>query len=147
MAWEETSIAEEVIKLFSIENIVLNKKLNNRKPDIWFKNHNLTIKVDEGNHENYDTDDEIETEAMFKKHNFKFFRCTPNGPNFDLFKFVGKIILYISKLREKKAVNEVINKITEDFEKIVAMTKSKELKWYDKNILPSYKKWKTCNQK
>ena len=52
MAWEETSIAEEVIKLFSIENIVLNKKLNNRKPDIWFKNHNLTIKVDEGNHEN-----------------------------------------------------------------------------------------------
>ena len=52
MAWEETSIVEEVIKLFSIENNVLNKKLNNRKPDIWFKNHNLTIKVDEGNHEN-----------------------------------------------------------------------------------------------
>ena len=103
MAWEETSIVEEVIKLFSIENNVLNKKLNNRKPDIWFKNHNLTIKVDEeGNHENYDTDDEIEREAMFKKHNFKFFRCSPNDPNFDLFKFVGKIILYISKLREKK---------------------------------------------
>ena len=65
---------------------------------------------------------------MFKKHNFKIFRCNPNDSNFDLFKFVGEINLHISKLREKKAVNGVINKITEDFEKIVAVTKSKELK-------------------
>ena len=36
---------------------MLNKKQNNRKPDIWFKNHNLTIEVDEINHENYDSDD------------------------------------------------------------------------------------------
>ena len=34
---EETSIAEKIIKLFPDENIVLNKKVNNRKPDIWFK--------------------------------------------------------------------------------------------------------------
>ena len=40
----------------------------------------------------------------------------------------------------KKAVNKVINKITEDFEKIVAVTKSKELKQYTKNILANYKK-------
>ena len=51
MAPEETSIAEKIIKLFPDENIVLNKKFNNRKPDIWFKNHNLIIEVDEGNHE------------------------------------------------------------------------------------------------
>ena len=37
MAPEETSIAEKIIKLFPDENIVLNKKVNNRKPDIWFK--------------------------------------------------------------------------------------------------------------
>ena len=84
---------------------------------------------------------------MFKKHNFKIFWCNPNDPNFDLFKFLGEIILYISKLREENAVNGVINKITEDFEKIVAVTKSKELKRYAKNILPNYKKWKTHNQK
>ena len=36
----------------------------------------------------------------------------------------------------KKTVNEVINKIAKDFEKIIAMTKSKELKRYAKNILP-----------
>ena len=73
MVQEETSIAEKTIKLFPNENIVLNKKFNNRKPDIWFKNHNLFIKVDEQNHENYDTNDEKEREDMFKKHNFKIF--------------------------------------------------------------------------
>ena len=144
---EETSIAEKIIKLFPKENIVLNKKFNNRKPDIWFKNHNLIIEVDEGNHENYDSDDEKEREDMFKKHNFKIFWCNPNDPNFDLFKFLGEINLYILKLCEKKAEKKVINKITDDFEKIVAVTKIKELKQYVKNILPKYKKWKTENQK
>ena len=76
---------------------------------------------------------------MFKKHNFKIFRCNPNDPNFDLFKFLGKINLRTSKLREKNAANKVINKIAEDFEKIVAVTKLNELKPYAKNILPNYK--------
>ena len=52
--------------------LCLIKKSNNRKQDIWFKNHNL-IEVDEGNHENYDSDYEKEREDMFKKHNFKIF--------------------------------------------------------------------------
>ena len=33
----------------------------------------------------------------------------------------------------------MINKIAKDLEKIVAVTKSKELKRYAKNILPHYK--------
>ena len=84
---------------------------------------------------------------MFKKDNFKTFQCNPNDLNFDLFKFIGKINLFISKLRQKKAANEVINKITDDFKRIVAVTKSKKLKRYAKNILPNYKKLKTQNQK
>ena len=52
MVREETSIAEKIIKLFSKENIVLNKKFNNRTPDIWFKDI-IIIEVDEGNQENY----------------------------------------------------------------------------------------------
>ena len=60
MAHEETSIAEKIIKLFPNENIVLNKNFNNRKLDIWFTNHNINIEIDEGNHENYDSDDEKE---------------------------------------------------------------------------------------
>ena len=59
MIWEETSIAEKIIESFPKENIELNKKFNNRKPDIWFKNY-IIIEVDEGNHENYDLDDEKE---------------------------------------------------------------------------------------
>ena len=114
MVREETSIAEKIIKLFPNENIVLNKKFHNRKPDILFKNHNLIIKVDQENHENYDSDDEKEREDSFKKHNFKIFWCNPNDFNFDLFKFLGEINLHISKLREKNAANEVTNKIVED---------------------------------
>ena len=54
MVQEETSIAEK-IKLFPNKNIVLNKKFNNRKLGIGFKNDHLIIEVDEGNHENYDS--------------------------------------------------------------------------------------------
>ena len=91
MIREETSIAEKIIKPFPKENIKLNNKFNNRKPDIWFKDYNIIIEVDEGNHENYDSDDEKEREGMFKKHNFKIFQCNPNDPNFNLFKFLGEI--------------------------------------------------------
>ena len=44
------------------------------------------------------------------------------------------------KKAENKVVHKVINKIIDDFEKIVAVTKLKELKRYAKNILPNYKK-------
>ena len=76
---------------------------------------------------------------MFERHNFKIFRCNPNDPSFDLFKFVDEINFPISKLREKNVVNSVIDKTAKDFEKIVAVTKSEELKRYAKNILPNYK--------
>ena len=88
---------------------------------------------------------------MFKKNNFKIFRCNPNDPEFDLFKFQGEINLYISTLREesaaKKANNKAINKIAEDFKKIVSVAKLKELKRYVKNILPNYKKMKNLRSK
>ena len=59
--------------------------------------------------------------------------------------------MHISKLSlenaANKANNKAINKITEDFEKIAAVTKLKKLKQYAKNILPKYKERKTHNQK
>ena len=42
----------------------------------------------------------------------------------------------MSKLHEKNVVNSVIDKTAKDFEKIVAVTKSKELNRCAKNILP-----------
>ena len=59
--------------------------------------------------------------------------------------------MQISKLHKEnvanKGNNKVIHKIAEDFEKIISVTKLKELKGYAKNILPNYKKWKRHNQK
>ena len=40
---------------------------------------------------------------MFKKHNLKTFRCNPSDPDFDIFKFVGKINVHISKYARKKS--------------------------------------------
>ena len=48
MVWEETSIAEKIKKLFPHEDIVLNKKFNNRKPDIWFTIIILLLKLMKG---------------------------------------------------------------------------------------------------
>ena len=121
---------------------MLTNKFNNRKPDIWFKDYNIIIEVDEGNHENCDSDNEKEREDMFKKNNFKIFWCNPNDPNFDLFKFLREINVYVSELHGRNSVNETISKINEDFEKIVLVTKLKEIKRYVKNILPNYQKWK-----
>ena len=118
---------------------MFNKKFNNRQPDIWCKNNNI-IKVHEGNHEK---DDEKEGED-------KIFWCNPNNPEFDLFKFLGEIIFHILKLCEENAVNGVVNKITEDFEKIVVVMKSKELKRYVKTfyqITKNRKIRKTNNEK
>ena len=128
MVREETSIAEKMIKHFPHQNIVLNKKFDRKKSDIWFKDINFVVEVDEANHEDYDTDDEKEKEDMFKRHNFKIIRCNPNDSGFDMNRFLGKINSYVTKLREEKAVNEVINKIAENFKKMVAVTKSKALK-------------------
>ena len=72
MIREETSIAEKIIKLFPLENIVLNKKFNNRKPDIWFKNYNFIIEVDEGEIMKIVTQMIKKKEKiLFKKHIFK----------------------------------------------------------------------------
>ena len=140
MILEETSIAEKLIKLFPHENIVLNKKFNKKTQIFGLKIMILLLKLTKEIMK-------IMIQMMKKKEKtclkiilLKFLRCNPSNPEFDLSKFLREIVLYILKFREENAVNGVINKITEDFEKIVAVTKSKELKRYTKNILPNYKK-------
>ena len=118
MVQQETT-AERIKKLFPHEDILLNKKVNNRKPDTWFKNHNLIIEVDEGNHENYDSDDEKEREDM---HNFKIFRCNPNDPNFDLLKFLGEINFctyqnYAKKMQQTKRIIKQLIKLLKTLKK------------------------------
>ena len=77
MVLEETSIAEKIRKPFLKENIVLNKKFNNREPDIWFKNYNFIIEVDEENHENYDSVMKRKEKTCLKIIILKFFDVIP----------------------------------------------------------------------
>ena len=58
-----------------------------------------------------------------------------------------KYLYVLFNQKKKNAVNKVINKVTEDFKKIVAVTKLKELKRYAKKILSNYKKWETHKHK
>ena len=51
---------------------------------------------------------------MFNKHNMGNFHCNPNHPNFDLYKFLGEINAYNTKLCEKEAANLIIDKIIDD---------------------------------
>ena len=81
-----------------IKNLITKNQVFGLKIIIFF------IEVDDGKNENYDSD-EKERKDMFKNHNFKIFGCNPNNPEFDLFRFLGEIILYISKLHEENALN------------------------------------------
>ena len=56
---------------------MLNKNFNNREPDIWFKDKNIIIEVDEGSHESYDSDDEKKEKACLKIIILKFFNVIP----------------------------------------------------------------------
>ena len=66
-----------MIKCFPNENTVLNKKFNNRKPAIWFTNHNLIIEVDEGYHENLDSDGGKKEKTCLKSIVLKFLDVIP----------------------------------------------------------------------
>ena len=117
MRWKETSIAEKILKHFLHKNIVLNKKFNDRKPDIWFTDLHVTVEFDEGDHEDYDKDDEKEREEMFKRNNFKTIRCNPNHPGFDVNKCLGEINSYVTKLRKKKQRMGCLAKMLETLKK------------------------------
>ena len=86
MVQEETSIAEKIMKHFPRDNIVLNKKFNNRKPENWFKNHKLIIQVMK-----------IMSQMMKKKDKtcLKYITLKLLG------NFLGKIIFYVTKLLKK----------------------------------------------
>ena len=101
MVWEETSIAEKIIKIFPNENIVLKKNLITENQIFGLKIKILLMKLMKEIMKIMSHDEKERKDMFKKKHNFKIFWCNPNDSNFDLFKFVGKINLHISKLRQK----------------------------------------------
>ena len=115
--------------------------------DLYFYEYKLAIEIDELGHNDRNTDYQIKRQREIEKElNCVFIRTNPDAADFNINKLNNQIFKHIQS-KGKNAVNKLINKIAEDFKKIVAVTKLKELKRYAKNILPNYKKWKTHNQK
>ena len=110
---------------------------------LYFYEHKLAIEIDELGHNDRNTDYETkrEREREIKSElNCVFIRTNPDAANFNINELNNQIFKHIIQSKEKNLVNKVINKTAEDFKKIVAVTKLKELKRYAKNILPDYKK-------
>ena len=100
----------------------------------------MEIQVDELGQNDRNTDYESKRQREIENElNCIFIRTNPDAADFNINKLNNQIFKHIQS-KGKNAVNKLINKIAEDFKKIVAVTKLKELKRYAKNILPNYKK-------
>ena len=108
---------------------------------LYFYEHKLAIEIDELGHNGRNTDYKTKREREIKNElNCVFIRTNPDAANFNINELNNQIFKHIIQSKEKNVVNKLITKTAEDFKKIVAMTKLKELKRYAKKILPDYKK-------
>ena len=139
---------ESIRDTFEGEDIRIQYTVLCYRIDLYFYEHKLAIGIDELGHYDRNTDYETKRERKIENElNCVFIRTNPDAANFNINELNNQIFRHIIQSKEKNAVNKVINKIAEDFKKIVAVTKLKELKRYAKNILPNYKKWETHNQR
>ena len=137
---KEQSVIESIRDTFKGEDIRIQYTVLGYRIDLYFYEHKLAIEIDELGHNDRNTDYEIKRQREIEKElNCIFIRTNPDAADFNINKLNNQIFKHIQS-KGKNAVNKLINKIAEDFKKIVAVTKLKELKRYAKNILPNYKK-------
>ena len=137
---KEQSVIKSIRDKFTGEDIRIQYTVLGYRIDLYFYEHKLAIEIDELGHNDRNTDYEIKRQREIEKElNCVFIRTNPDAADFNINKLNNQIFKHIQS-KGKNAVNKLINKIAEDFKKIVAVTKLKELKRYAKNILPNYKK-------
>ena len=138
---KEQSVIESIRDTFKGEDIRIQCTVLGYRIDLYFYEHKLAIEIDEIGNNDRNTDYETKREREIKKQlNCVFIRTNPDAANFNINEPNNQIFKHIIQSKEKNAVNKVINKIAEDFKKIVAVTKLKKLKRYAKNFLSNYKK-------
>ena len=99
--------------------------------DLYFHKHKLAIEVDELGHADRNLNNEIERQkALERELDWVFITINPDEKDFNIFKEINKIHKHIEKLTKKSLIDKI-----------------SALKSVLKNVLPDYKKWKTCNQK
>ena len=143
---KEQSVIESIRDTFKGEDVRIQYTVLGYRIDLYFYEHKLAIEIDELGRNDRNTDHETKREVK-NELNCVFIKTNPDAANFNINELNNQIFKHIIQSKEKNTVNKVINKIAEDFKKIVAVTKLKELKRYAKNILPNYKKWQTRNQR
>ena len=77
----------------------------------------------------------------------KFVRINPDAENYGIFVKIGKTQNHIIESTKKSLIDNLSKRLLELESKSNHSVKSKCLKWFVKNILPNYKKWKIRNQK
>ena len=138
---KEQSVIESIRDTLKGEDIRFQYTFLGYRINLYFYEWKLAIEIDELVHNDRNTDFETKREREIKNElNCVFIRTNPDAANFNINELNNQIFKQIIQSKEKNSVNKVINKIAEDFKKIVAVTKLKELKRYAKNILPNYKK-------
>ena len=138
---KEKSVKKSIIDAFKGEDIRIQYIVLGYKINLYFYEHKLAIEIDELGHNDRNTDYETKREEGIKNElNCVFIRTNPDAANFNINELNNQIFKHIIQSKEKNGVNKAINKIPEDFKKIVAMARLKKVKRYAKNILPNYKK-------
>ena len=83
-------------------------------------------------------------------------RTNPDAADFDIYRLINQICKHIAesikkqtKVSSKKSLIDDLSKrlLELEFKSNYSIIKLKCWKWFVKNILPNYKKWKTRNQK
>ena len=110
----------------------------------YFHKYKLAIEVDQLGHADRNLNNKIKRkEALERELNCVFIRINPDEKDFNIFKEVNKINRRIQKSTKKSLIDDLSKRLLElKFKQHDAI---KCLKWIVKNILPSYKKWKTHN--
>ena len=128
---KEQTIINSIKAAFEGENIQTKCSVLGYRIDLYFHKYKLAIEVDELGHADRNVNNEIERQrALERELNCVFIRINPDEKDFNIFKEINKIHRHIEKLTKKSLIDKI-----------------SALKSVLKNVLPDYKKWKTCNQK
>ena len=116
--------------------------------DIYFHEYKLAIEVDELGRNDRNINDEIQRQqALERELGCVFIRIDPDAIDFKIFKEINKIHRHINWLTEQETKQKTKESLNDNLSKRLLKikivknnsTKSKCLKWIEKNILPNCK--------
>uniref|UniRef100_A0A6C0KEZ2 DUF559 domain-containing protein n=1 Tax=viral metagenome TaxID=1070528 RepID=A0A6C0KEZ2_9ZZZZ len=100
----ETDIISCILKTFDGHVMIPQYKVDNYRIDLFFPEYKLAIECDEPHHlcKNNIEADKIRESNIFMKLRCEFYRFNPYDKEFDLFKFLNQIYIYITICPRKR---------------------------------------------